>query len=364
MKRKDVEERTILLALSGSRAYGIANEDSDFDYKGICVAPLKYYTGIFTFEQKDSGWETEEPYLFNFLTKDTVIYELKKYIKLLINNNPNIFELLFCEDYLYLSDAGKILIENREKFFTKKILKSYLGYAYSQLKRMETHIKWIKNPLDKKPVPSDYGLEPNTLASKEEVNRFLEFLWICVKDRIEYLEPEESLRKILFEDIDYKTIFKTYESLEKIIPYAKEYTKIPENYLTYISRALEYRNSLKAYTNYQSWLKNRNPKRAEIERKCGFDGKHAAHCIRLLLQAKEILTNKTLTVNRQTAGDACFLKSIRNGEYQYEEIMPYVNNLFEEVKLIKNDFPEQVDFDFVSEVQMRVMHLYEKSRTS
>ena len=36
MQRKDVEKSTILLSLTGSRLYGIDNEDSDYDYKGIC----------------------------------------------------------------------------------------------------------------------------------------------------------------------------------------------------------------------------------------------------------------------------------------------------------------------------------------
>ena len=49
MQRKEVETNTILLCLTGSRLYGIDNIDSDYDYKGICIPPLKYFFGNFGF---------------------------------------------------------------------------------------------------------------------------------------------------------------------------------------------------------------------------------------------------------------------------------------------------------------------------
>ena len=45
MQRTDVEKSIILLCLTGSRLYGIDNIDSDYDYKGICIPPIKYFFG-------------------------------------------------------------------------------------------------------------------------------------------------------------------------------------------------------------------------------------------------------------------------------------------------------------------------------
>jgi len=45
----------ILFCKSGSHAYGLNTEMSDLDFKGICVAPRKFYTTLETFEQKDKG---------------------------------------------------------------------------------------------------------------------------------------------------------------------------------------------------------------------------------------------------------------------------------------------------------------------
>ncbi len=45
MHRTTVEERLILLALTGSQAYGTAIATSDCDYKGVFIAPKDYYLG-------------------------------------------------------------------------------------------------------------------------------------------------------------------------------------------------------------------------------------------------------------------------------------------------------------------------------
>ena len=47
-----LDERFLLLAITGSHAYGLAVEGvSDFDYKGIFIAPKSYYLGLKQIEQ-------------------------------------------------------------------------------------------------------------------------------------------------------------------------------------------------------------------------------------------------------------------------------------------------------------------------
>ena len=131
MNRKEVEDRLILLALTGSHSYGLAIESSDRDYKGIFIAPREYYLGMQNIEQKDKGWNEEGngnfPYLNN--NKDTVAYELKKYLMLASKCNPNILELLF-EDprfYMFVGPAGYELIKYRDIFLSKKVKHTYSG---------------------------------------------------------------------------------------------------------------------------------------------------------------------------------------------------------------------------------------------
>ena len=94
MNRIEVEQRTILVGLARSHGYGLNHLLSDMDYRGVFIAPKKYYLGFDRIEQKNSGWD--EVGIFPFLDSntDTVIYELKKVIQLLAASNPNVLELV------------------------------------------------------------------------------------------------------------------------------------------------------------------------------------------------------------------------------------------------------------------------------
>ena len=91
---------------------------------------------------------------------------------------------------------------------TKKVKSSYIGYANAQLKKVETHRRWLLNPPKKKPTAEDFNFnELYKPLSLSEINAFMYFLWLVIRDCIEYLEPAEELKYILQEKIDYKQIF-------------------------------------------------------------------------------------------------------------------------------------------------------------
>ena len=116
----------ILLTLGGSYAYGTNNEGSDVDIRGCALnSPTEILTG------KDWGTFTNDE-------TDTVIHSFNKLISLLTNVNPNTIEMLGCkpEHYFVLSDAGKLLIENKHLFLSQKCVSSFGGYANQQLWRL------------------------------------------------------------------------------------------------------------------------------------------------------------------------------------------------------------------------------------
>jgi hypothetical protein len=191
----NIDRRFLLLAVTGSQAYGLAVEGlSDTDYKGVFIAPKSYYLGlkkieqlegkekqgVFTHKENEKGiskvnFSSDK---FPFLEgNDFVIYELKKYLHLLINANPNIQELLWLDNYIYSDPLAKKLIENRQNFLSKKVKSSYIGYANAQLKKVETHRRWLLNPPKKNPKPEDFGFtdlyKPLSLS---EINVFMNFL--------------------------------------------------------------------------------------------------------------------------------------------------------------------------------------------
>jgi hypothetical protein len=79
------------------------------------------------------------------LDEDIALYEIKKFISLALENNPNIMDLLFADDdaVLYKNKKGKKLLKNRDIFISKKTKYTFSGYAISQLQRIKGHNKWI-----------------------------------------------------------------------------------------------------------------------------------------------------------------------------------------------------------------------------
>lgn len=133
-----MKKNCILFCLAGSHAYGLNTPTSDYDYKGITVAPLRFYIGVQNFEQKNSGWHLEEG-IFPEHDKevDSVFYDIRRFLHLSISQAPNNIEMLWQkpETYLYLNDMGKLLLKHKEDLLSKKSAGSFAGYADAQLKK-------------------------------------------------------------------------------------------------------------------------------------------------------------------------------------------------------------------------------------
>ena len=120
---------THILCLSGSHAYGTSRPDSDVDIRAVVGLDKKHILDV----NKDWG-------VLTFSETDTEIYSYKKFLNLISDGNPSILCLLGQEedDYLYLSDIGKELVNNYFGLFTgKRVYDSFVGYSNSQLRRLE-----------------------------------------------------------------------------------------------------------------------------------------------------------------------------------------------------------------------------------
>ena len=121
----DLKKQKMLLfeAVSGSHSYGLANEKSDIDIKGVYVLPQDI---IYGFEY--IGQLNDERY-------DQVYYEVGKFLKLLGDNNPNILEMLFIDkEFIRFEDPlfGKI---RKFNFLSKKARDTFANYALAQIKK-------------------------------------------------------------------------------------------------------------------------------------------------------------------------------------------------------------------------------------
>ena len=153
MKIVDLKERKLIVleCISGSRAYGSNTAQSDTDIKGVFVLPKPAFYGLEYMEQVNNE------------TNDEVYYELKRFIDLLIKNNPNILELVSTSDDCVLYKDPIMNLIKPELFLSRLCKQTFAGYAQSQIKKAKGLNKKIVNPIDKErksvfiPVRSNRG---------------------------------------------------------------------------------------------------------------------------------------------------------------------------------------------------------------
>jgi predicted nucleotidyltransferase len=354
MNREEIEQRTILIALTGSRGYGLSTATSDYDYRGIFIATKPYYLGLSQIEQVDKDWDTTPSKTFPYLAKDTCIYELRKFLKLAIDNNPNILELFWFKDYVHLTEVGNILQQHRQLFLSKRIKQTYSGYGYAQIKKLESHRRWLLNPPQHQPTAAEFGFVDNPPLNVSQINSFLEYLYLLIRDRIEYLEPAKTLYNLLTAEIDYKGILKQHSLPDEALETTQKLVNCSEEFLQKLQKSQQYQRAIREYKNYQSWKKNRNPERAKMEAKVGYDCKFAMQAIRLLKTGIEILKTQNLIVDRREAGDAEELLAIKKGQHSYDEVMQIAKQLYQQLDEAEavSTLPKSVDESIVNQLCM------------
>lgn len=124
-----------LCCAAGSRAYGTADETSDYDFTVVRAN---------TPEEILTGKQTKPTHRI-IDDIDVKIYPFNNFIELLLKSNPNILEVfgLKPDDFFYVSENIKLILKNEELFLSKKCEPSYKGYAMSCY--MHAQMSYIKN---------------------------------------------------------------------------------------------------------------------------------------------------------------------------------------------------------------------------
>lgn len=349
-----IMDHTIFLTIHGSHAYGMSIPESDVDIKGIAIPPKEYLLGVSkNFEQFEGQLPREtiseviegaiNRKLPNDELLDSVVYSIKKFFQLASQCNPNIIEILFTDErfHIYTSDIFEKIKENRDLFVSSRAKFRFCGYAFSQLKRIKTHRSWLLNPPKKKPERADFGLLETTMVPKDQ----REAAESLIKKQVEkWILLEEELPREVLESVRNKTIENIVEIWESLSALSQcsmypisdgQYdmnilanaagTRLgyDSNFLQLLDAERQYRGAMRYYQQYQQWKANRNPIRAEMEAKYGYDLKHASHLVRLFRMAEEILTEGKVIVFRPDAEE---LLAIRNGSWTFDDLMEWADN--------------------------------------
>lgn len=132
----------ILSAYRGSISHNMfvpkndPNSIDDRDVMAVCVPDHHHYLGLESYGHQNNG--TKEIKEGEW---DIVVYELRKFMALLLKGNPNVLSLLWTDEnhFLVRTTAGNMLLDNRKLFVGKHVYQSFVGYAHGQLHRM-THM--------------------------------------------------------------------------------------------------------------------------------------------------------------------------------------------------------------------------------
>lgn len=353
MTHFDVEKRTIFLVNHGSHAYGLNTPTSDRDYKGVCIKTRECYFGFLQkFEQYEHMGSKSDGI-------DRVIYSLDKFAKLASECNPNIIEMLYTDDSdVQLIDVfGERLRSMRQSFLSRKAKHTFAGYAHAQLKRINLHHRWLVDQPKAPPSRVEFGLPERTLiptdqlaAANAAIQQKLDS-WSA--DFLDHLDP--ALRIMITSKMSEQLA-----ELEVLLDSsawvgAARSLGYSDNFIELLDRERRYTGRQRDWEHFQEWKKSRNPARAALEAKFGYDTKHGMHLVRLTRMCKEILSTGNVVVKRPDREE---LLAIRNGAWTYEQLLEYASKIDVECDELyaKSTLPhspdrEAIDHEVVSMTQ-------------
>lgn len=330
---KDIEwlkDRTVLMVRHGSHAYGTNTAGSDEDFRGIAIPPSEYFFG---FLKSFENLVRNDP--------DVTIFDIRKFFKLAIENNPNVLEILFVDpsDIISASPLGEELLAIRDQFISRAAKERFLGYAKAQAHRIKTHRRWILNPPAAPPSRTDFGLTEKMEIPKDQ----LLVVWSQMQKKVDEwrpdFEPFSEPQQIYLQNKVANVLAEMEITSSTEWMCAARTLGYSENFIQLLQKEKEFEGRKADWGHYQQWLNNRNEKRAELERKYLYDTKHGAHLVRLLRMGREILTQGKVIVRRP---DAAELLEIRNGKWTYEQLIEHAEMIEKEIEAAYFTSPVQV----------------------
>ncbi|HEX5153869.1 MAG TPA: nucleotidyltransferase domain-containing protein [Parafilimonas sp.] len=345
-----VKQNGLLLfeAITGSKAYGLDTAQSDTDIRGVFVLP------------KDMYYSLEYTAQVSNETNDVVYYELKRFMELLSKNNPTMLEMLNIPEQFILYKDPLMNNLDTHMFLSKLCEKTFANYAYTQIKKAYGLEKKIVNPVE------------------EERKSVLDFCYVYAnKDAI-------SLSRFLI-----RRGWEQHQLGLSVIPHLKDcYNLFHSNEIKY-SGVLRKENAnevalsnipkgespiamlyfnkdgysvyCKKYKEYWEWVDKRNEARYSTTMSHGknYDSKNMMHVFRLLLMAKEIATEGKINVYRK---DREFLLSIKEGKYEYDNLLAKAETLKNELPLLyeRSSLPGVPDVKSINKLLIKTRKEYYK----
>jgi predicted nucleotidyltransferase len=126
----DLYDTVIYRCVVGSTAYGLDEEGSDVDRRGIYLPPAERHWSLYGVPEQLENQEAEECY-----------WELQKFLVLALKANPNVLECLYTPLVERAAPLAEELLTMRSIFLSRLVYQTYNGYVMSQFKKLEQDLR-------------------------------------------------------------------------------------------------------------------------------------------------------------------------------------------------------------------------------
>ncbi|MEK6642634.1 MAG: nucleotidyltransferase domain-containing protein [Planctomycetota bacterium] len=126
----DLHKYIIYKCVIGSQAYGLVDEGSDIDRRGVLLPSADAHWSIFGVPEQLENEPTQECY-----------WELQKFLLLGLKANPNILECMFTPIVEHSTPLADEMLSLRGCFVSKLIYQTYNGYVLSQFKKLGQDVR-------------------------------------------------------------------------------------------------------------------------------------------------------------------------------------------------------------------------------
>ncbi len=329
MTIQDLKNNKLLLfeAISGSRAFGLATENSDTDIRGVYYLPKEEFFGLSYIPQISNE------------TNDITYYEIGRFVELLQKNNPNILEILASPEDCILYKHPLMDLLNIEDFLSKVGKDTFAGYAVSQIKKAKGLNKKIVNPVDKERKSIlDFCFILDGQGSVPLKKWLDKFSASAGRGRLSQekcglisIDHTKGMYALFYDEtgtLGYKGVVQNEEANQVSL------SSIPkdEKPVAYLFCHLDaYSIYCKDYREYWKWVAERNEDRYNVNQTHGqnYDSKNMMHTIRLLQSCEQIFKTGSLDTRVENHYE---LLGIKAGNQSYENVMQKSENLIQSIE--------------------------------
>jgi predicted nucleotidyltransferase len=309
--KKSAEENRILEVRVGSHLFGTDDENSDLDLFGIFMPFKETVYGFQRCEEVDlSSVSKDDTGRNTAMAVDRKLHEYRKFIKLAMQNNPNILHVLMAnaENVVYCNDFGARLLKAAKLFPHKGAYHRFVAYANGQRHKMQIR-------------SANYA---------------------ALERGLEVLEETDG--------------FRTMGELRALGPFVDKDRIIKCGDLNFESGVLV----KKARQRIRSRLAKAS-NRAELFTKYGYDTKFASNLIQLLLEGRELVT--TGWINFPLAR-ADLIREIKAGKYTAEDIQKVADEiLYDSEKAYEiTELPDYCDHEAIEAFTINEVRSYLEGR--